>query len=111
MTTNLIYITTGSMDEAKTIGKELVSSRLAACVNIIDNMNSMYWWDGEIQDDREVIIIAKTRESIVPELIEKVKSIHSYECPCIVSLPILDGNEAFLQWVVDETTSGKSHNH
>jgi periplasmic divalent cation tolerance protein len=111
MNTNLIYITTGSMDEAKTIGKELVSSRLAACVNIIDNMNSMYWWDGEIQDDREVIIIAKTRESIVPELIEKVKSIHSYECPCIVSLPILDGNEAFLQWVVDETTSGKSHNH
>jgi periplasmic divalent cation tolerance protein len=111
MNTNLIYITTGSMDEAKTIGKELVSSRLAACVNIIDNMNSMYWWDGEIQDDREVIIIAKTRESIVPELIEKVKSIHSYECPCIVSLPISDGNEAFLQWVVDETTSGKSHNH
>jgi periplasmic divalent cation tolerance protein len=111
MNTNLIYITTGSMDEAKTIGKELVSSRLAACVNIIDNMNSMYWWDGEIQDDREVIIIAKTRESIVPELVEKVKSIHSYECPCIVSLPILDGNEAFLQWVVDETTSGKSHNH
>jgi periplasmic divalent cation tolerance protein len=103
MNTNLIYITTGSMDEAKTIGKELVSSRLAACVNIIDNMNSMYWWDGEIQDDREVIIIAKTRESIVPELIEKVKSIHSYECPCIVSLPISDGNEAFLQWVAKET--------
>jgi periplasmic divalent cation tolerance protein len=103
MNTNLIYITTGSMDEAKTIGKELVSSRLAACVNIIDNMNSMYWWDGEIQDDREVIIIAKTRESIVPKLIEKVKSIHSYECPCIVSLPISDGNEAFLQWVAKET--------
>jgi periplasmic divalent cation tolerance protein len=111
MNTNLIYITTGSMDEAKTIGKELVSSRLAACVNIIDNMNSMYWWDGEIQDDREVIIIAKTRESIVPELIEKVKSIHSYECPCIVSLPISDGNKAFLEWVVKETKSGKSDHH
>ena len=108
MNTNFIYITTGSMDEAKTIAKELVSSRLAACVNIIDNMNSMYWWDGEIQDDREVILIAKTRESIVPELIEKVKSIHSYDCPCIVSLPVLDGNKAFLEWVVDETTYGKS---
>jgi len=111
MNINLIYITTGSMDEAKTIGKELVSSRLAACVNIIDNMNSMYWWDGKIQDDREVIIIAKTKESLVPELIEKVKSIHSYDCPCIVSLPILDGNKTFLEWVAKETTSGESNHH
>ena len=103
MKINIIYITAGSMDEAKTIGKELVSSRLAACVNIIDNMNSMYWWDGEIQDDREVIIIAKTKESLVPELIEKIKSIHSYDCPCVVSLPVLDGNKAFLEWVGKET--------
>ena len=91
------------MDEAKAIGKELVSSRLAACVNIIDNMHSMYWWDGEIQDDREVILLAKTKEPLVPELIEKVKSIHSYDCPCVVSLPISEGNKAFLEWIVDET--------
>ncbi|RKY82406.1 divalent-cation tolerance protein CutA [candidate division KSB1 bacterium] len=111
MNINLIYITTGSMDEARTIGKDLVSSRLAACVNIIDNMNSMYWWEGKIQDDREVILIAKTREALVPELIEKVKSIHSYDCPCIVSLPILDGNKAFLEWVAKETTPGESDQH
>ncbi len=103
MKINLVYITAGTLDEARAIGKELVSSRLAACANIIDNMNSIYWWDGEIQDDREVILMAKTRESLVPELIEKVKSMHSYECPCIVSLPILDGNKPFLDWVVDET--------
>jgi periplasmic divalent cation tolerance protein len=103
MNTNFIYITTGSMDEAKMIGKNLVTSRLAACVNIIDNMQSMYWWEGEIQDDREVILIAKTRESLVPELIEKVKSIHSYDCPCVVSLLISDGNKAFLKWIEDET--------
>ena len=101
--TNLIYITAGNLDEARTIGKELVSQRLAACANIIDNINSFYWWDGEIQDDREVILLAKTKQSLVPELIEKVKAIHSYECPCIVSLPILDGNKPFLDWVVDET--------
>ena len=103
MKINLIYITTGSLDEARTIGKELVSHRLAACANIIDNINSIYWWDGAIQDDREVILLAKTKESLVPELIEKVKSLHSYECPCIVSLPILDGNKPFLDWVFDET--------
>ncbi len=108
MNTNLIYITTDSMGEAKKIGKELISSRLVACVNIIDNMTSMYWWDGIIQDDREVIIIAKTRESLVPELIEKVKSIHNYDCPCIVSLPILDGNKAFLEWIGDETRPAKA---
>jgi periplasmic divalent cation tolerance protein len=66
-------------------------------------MNSLYWWNGEIQDNREVILIAKTRESLVPELIEKVKSMHSYECPCIVSLPILDGNLGFLDWIAAET--------
>jgi periplasmic divalent cation tolerance protein len=103
MKTNIIYITAGNMDEARTIGKDLVSNRLAACVNIIDNINSMYWWEGKIQDEREVIIIAKSRESLVPNLIERVKSLHSYSCPCVVSLPILDGNKAFLAWIVDET--------
>ena len=103
MKATLIYITAGTKDEARTIGKALVSNRLAACANIIDNMNSLYWWNGEIQDEREVIIVAKTKASLVPELIDKVKSIHSYECPCIVSLPILDGNPAFLDWIAAET--------
>jgi len=103
MKANLIYITVGSMDEARTIAKELVSNRLAACANIIENMNSLYWWNGEVQDDREVILIAKTVESLVPELIDTVKSMHSYECPCIVSLPIIDGNPAFLEWIAKET--------
>jgi len=103
MKTNLIYMTAGSMEEARAIGKELVSSRVAACVNIIDGMTSLYWWEGEIQDDREVTMIAKTKESLVPELIEKVKSMHSYDCPCIVSLPILNGNKPFLEWIEGET--------
>jgi len=103
MGVSLIYITFGNMEEARTIGKELVSDRLAACVNIIDNVSSMYWWEGEIQDEKEVILVAKTKESLVPELVEKVRSMHSYSCPCIVSLPILNGNSAFLDWIVDET--------
>jgi periplasmic divalent cation tolerance protein len=103
MSINLIYVTAGDIEEARVIGKALVSERLAACVNIIDNINSMYWWQGEIQDDREVIVIAKTKESLVPELIEKVKSIHSYDCPCVVSLPIVGGNKGFLEWVENET--------
>lgn len=103
MNAHFIYITAGSKDEARTIGRELVKSRLAACVNIIDHMHSMYWWDGEIQDDNEVVMIAKTKEALVPELVEKVKSLHSYDVPCVVSLRVEGGNPAFLDWIVQET--------
>jgi len=97
-----IYITTNSKDEARTIGKELVQAKLAACVNIFDNMNSIYMWKDELQDDNEVVMIAKTTQERVPELIEKVKAMHSYECPCIVSLPVTDGNPDFLKWIENE---------
>ena len=102
MKINFIYMTAGSKEEARKIGKELVTSRLAACVNIMDNMNSFYRWDGEIQDDSEVIMIAKTTEDRVPELVEKVKSMHSYDCPCIVSLPVVGGHQPYLDWIAGE---------
>ncbi|MFC1859167.1 divalent-cation tolerance protein CutA [Thermodesulfobacteriota bacterium] len=101
MKINFVYITAGSKEEAREIGKELVLSNLAACVNIFDNMNSLYVWDGEVQDDQEAVLIAKTTEARVPELIETVKSMHSYECPCVICLPVSHGNEAFLDWIAD----------
>ena len=102
MKINFIYMTAGSKDEARKIGKELVTARLAACVNILDNMNSIYMWQGEIQDDGEVVMIAKTIEDRVPALIEKVKALHSYDCPCIVAIPVSGGNQAFLDWIAAE---------
>ena len=102
MKINFIYMTAGSKEEAGKIGKELITSGLAACVNILDNMNSFYMWEGEIQDDTEVVMIAKTSEERVPQLVEKVKSLHSYDCPCIVSLPVSDGYPPFLDWVQGE---------
>jgi periplasmic divalent cation tolerance protein len=107
MEINLIYITVGNMDEARKIGRTLVEERLAACVNMIDAMASLYWWEGEIQEDREVILLAKTTGELVSPLIERVKSLHSYECPCIVSLPILEGNRAFLDWIEAEVRSSR----
>ena len=100
--TNFIYMTADSKDEAKEIGKELVTARLAACVNILDNMNSIYLWQGEIQDDTEVVMIAKTTEDRIPQLIKKVESMHSYDCPCIVSLSVLGGYQPFLDWIAAE---------
>ena len=102
MNARLIYMTAGSTAEAEAIGRQLVESRLVACVNIIDNMRSFYVWKDEIQDDREIILIAKTIKEHVPELIEKVKTLHSYDCPCIVSIPIENGNPEFIKWIGDE---------
>ena len=98
----MIYITAGSKDEAKRIGKALIGNGLAACVNIIENMTSMYVWDGKLKDANETILIVKTTKERVSDLIEKVKSLHSYDCPCIVSLPVSGGNPAFLKWVAEE---------
>jgi periplasmic divalent cation tolerance protein len=102
MEVNLIYITAKDKAEARKIGGELLESKLAACVNIIDNMNSMYVWQGKIQDDTEAILIAKTTEARVPQLIEKVKTLHSYDCPCILSIPVSGGNREFLDWIANE---------
>ena len=102
MKINFIYMTVGSKEEARKIGRELVTARLAACVNILDQMNSFYMWNEELQDDNEVVMIAKTTEDRVPDLVNKVKSLHSYACPCIVSLPVAGGHQPFLDWIAGE---------
>lgn len=103
MTECMVYITTSSMEEAEIIGRNIVSRKLAACVNIINNMKSIYNWDGKIETGEEVIMIAKTKKVLVNQLIESVKTLHSYDCPCIVAIPIIDGNEDFLKWIRNET--------
>jgi periplasmic divalent cation tolerance protein len=102
MDSKFVYMTAGSMAEAGRIGRLLVESKLAACVNIIDGMNSIYVWDGQVQNDREVVMIAKTTAGKTAELVEKVKDVHSYDCPCIVCLPVKDGNRAFLDWIAEQ---------
>jgi periplasmic divalent cation tolerance protein len=97
-------MTAGSRDEARSIGQKLLESNLVACVNIIDNMNSLYMWEGALQDDQEVIVIAKTTEQRIPALIEKVNTMHSYDCPCVLSIPVESGNPEFLAWIRDETS-------
>ena len=99
MKTRLIYITTRSKDEACAIGRYLVTARLAACANVFDGITSIYMWEDRLQDERESVLIAKTTEDKVPAVIEAVKARHSYDCPCIVSLPVDGGNSAFLDWV------------
>lgn len=100
----IAYITTKSKTEAKKLGKLLVEKNIAACVNIIDKMNSIYKWEDKIVDEEETLLIVKTRDSVVEKLIRNVKEHHSYSCPCIVVVPIVDGNQEYLDWIVKETT-------
>ena len=102
MAVNFVYMTAGSKAEARKIGNALVEARLAACVNILENMQSIYRWEDKIQQGAEVVLIAKTTDNLVSRLIDRVKSLHSYDCPCIVSLPILSGYPPFLDWVQTE---------
>ena len=110
MKASLIYITHENAEKATSLGKKLVQEKLAACVNIIPSMQSIYHWKGSVESATETVLIAKTRESLVHQLIQRVKTLHSYECPCIISLPIQGGNENFLEWIYSETRGNSSGN-
>ena len=95
------YITAKNKSEAKKIGRELLKFRLAACVNIFDNMQSMYWWKGKIQNEKEIVLIAKTTKKLFSKLSAKVRSLHSYSVPCILQLEVTDGNKEYVKWLLE----------
>lgn len=99
----IVYMTAGTAEEALRIGRALVAERLAACVNVLGAITSVYEWEGKVQEGGEVAFLAKTTADRVPVLTERVRALHSYNCPCIVTLPITGGNAAFLSWIGDST--------
>ena len=103
MSAVLIYITAGDRDEAVRIGRTLVEERLAACANVLDGMTSIYRWQGDICEDTEAVLIAKTTAEHVDVLTARVRGLHSYDCPCVVVLPVGGGNAGFLDWIAEQT--------
>lgn len=101
----LVYITTKNKAQATEIGQKLVQERIVACVNIIDGMQSIYWWEGKICEDYETILIAKTSDTLFNTLLTRVKELHSYTVPCIVAIPIEKGNPDYINWLKDEIQS------
>ena len=99
------YITTKDKEQALSIGKVLVEERLCACVNIIDPMTSIYRWEGQITTDSETVLIAKTTAEKFDVLQERVKQLHSYSCPCIVSIPVSNGSAQYLDWLSSSLSS------
>ncbi len=91
---------------AKRIAEMLVAERLATCVSRIQDVRSSYFWDGRLQDDAEILLMIKTVGSRVPELTARLKEIHPYELPELIVLPIIGGNEAYIQWVREGVAKG-----
>jgi len=103
-----VYTTFPSLVEAERIGRAVVERRLAACVNILPGMISHYWWQGTIERGEEVVMILKTRASLVEDVRAAVKELHSYTTPAILTLPIEGGDENYLGWLMAETEKAKT---
>lgn len=99
----VVLVTCGSEEEAVKISGSLVEERLAACVNLVSPVRSIYRWEEKICDEKEWLLIIKTQSEKYKELEEKVKSIHSYSVPEIIALPILEGSNSYLKWLVEMT--------
>jgi periplasmic divalent cation tolerance protein len=95
----IVFITTGSEEEAAHIAQTLVEKQYAACVNIIRNIRSIYRWEGKVEDDSEVLMIVKTTEPLFPALEAQVKEMHSYSTAEIIAFPITLGSEKYLNWM------------
>lgn len=105
MSVMFIYATTGDAEEARRIGRSVVEERLAACANILPGATSIFRWKGQVEEAAEAALILKTSEEKLERLIARVKALHSYDCPCIEALPVVEGNRDFLAWVMRETES------
>lgn len=102
----LVYATFPGLAAAELIGRELVEARLAACVNIIPGMRSIYRWQGVIHRDEEVVAIIKTRGELAPRVVGWVRVAHPYTNPALVTLPATGGSADFLAWIMAETADG-----
>jgi periplasmic divalent cation tolerance protein len=96
---NVVLVTASTEEEAVQIARALVESRLAGCVNIIQGVRSIYRWQGKVEDEAEVLMIMKTRRGLFDELVRRVKDLHSCTVPEIISLPITEGSEQYIEWL------------
>ena len=95
----VLFITAADDEEARQISRLLLERRKAACVNIIARVDSLFWWEDKLDSAQESLLIIKTKASLLPEIINLVKGVHSNIVPEIIALPIIGGNQEYLQWI------------
>jgi len=102
----VVLITAGSQEEADRIANTLVAEMLAACVNVLPGVTSVYRWEGEVQRDQEWLLVAKTTREVLDDLVHRVQAIHSYDLPEIIALPVVGGSKGYLRWIDGEVHGG-----
>jgi periplasmic divalent cation tolerance protein len=100
----VIYITAGTDEEAREVAQVLLEKRKAACVNILPRVRSIFWWQDKLDSAQEILLIVKTKASLVNEIVRLVREVHSYDVPEIIALPIVGGNRDYLEWIGKEVT-------
>jgi len=98
-----VVFITAPPDDAVNIAKNIVERKLVACVNIVENVKSLYWWEGKVVEDNEALLICKTKFDLLQELVDYVRKIHPYDVPEIVALSISLGNPEYLEWIKEST--------
>jgi periplasmic divalent cation tolerance protein len=94
----IIFCTCGTHDEALIIANSLIEARLAACVNILPPVHSIYRWQGKVETAHEVLLIVKTTQQRFPEVRDRITQLHSYDTPEVLAMPIIDGSDKYLAW-------------
>jgi len=97
----IILITTKDKKEAEKISKLLIKNRLAACVNIVNGVKSLFWWQGKVDQAKEALLIVKSRKEKFAKIAKLVKANHSYDLPEIIAIPIVSGFKPYLNWIND----------
>ncbi|MCH2547731.1 MAG: divalent-cation tolerance protein CutA [Alphaproteobacteria bacterium] len=102
MQTILLYITAKNKQEAQSIAQTLLAEKLIACANILPEVTSLFQWQGTMQEDSEVIMLAKTTKQNTSCCIERITALHSYDCPCILAFAPEGGHEPFIKWIFSQ---------
>ncbi|NPA42273.1 MAG: divalent-cation tolerance protein CutA [Aquificae bacterium] len=97
----LVVLITTPKDKGEEIASFIIENKLGACVNVVPEVSSIYWWKGNIERDKEALLVVKTSSRLFKDLLTKVKEIHPYTVPEIIALPIVAGNEDYLKWIED----------
>lgn len=100
----VIFVTASSKDEAETIAQRLVNEKLAACVNILPGVTSLFHWEGKVSKENETMMVIKSIAAQLDAIVKRVKEIHSYQAPEIIALPIVGGSQDYLNWLRDESS-------
>ncbi len=100
----VVLVTSVNMEEAQKIAGLLLSERKIACVNIIKEVDSMFWWKNKIESNKETLMIIKTNSSLLDDIVTIVKKVHSYELPEVIALPIIGGSSDYLKWIKQEVS-------